>query len=277
MTQTNQFVATALDHNLIELCWCFNAAQQANTLIFQGATNFAHRGCGVLGAKGIDHFGHRQIDFAQFLRMKQNAQFTFEGTIDIDLRHAGNAAELVCNLVLCQSRNFCMALAGGRQCQLHNRLRSRVNAQDDRFTYFSWQLVAHFANGIAHFVCGLNHVLFKFKEHQNIGIAFIGGAAHVLNAIDRLQGFLNAVQDLSLNGIGRCAGIADVDHQQGHVHIRNLVDFEFLQCHEPYGHEHEQNDDRDDRLLNAEVGQKHGLLTHFGGCVSAQCKCLTVF
>ena len=111
---------------------------------------------------------------------------------------------------------------------MHDRLCCWVNAQDDGLTNFGGQLVAHFANGIAHFIGGLNHVLFKFKEHQNVGVAFIGRAAHFFDAIDRLQGFFNAVQNFTFHRIGRCTRIANVYHQQGHVDIGNLVDFEFL-------------------------------------------------
>ena len=70
-----------------------------------------------------------------------------------------------------------MALARGRQSQLHDGLRRGVDAQDNGLSNFGRKLVANFANGIAHFIGGFHHVLFEFKEHQNVGVAFVGRAA----------------------------------------------------------------------------------------------------
>ena len=160
---------------------------------------------------------------------------------------------------------------------MHDGLRAGVNSKNDRLANFGGKLVANLANGVANFIGGFHHVLFEFKEHLYVGVAFAGSAPQIFDAIDRLHGLFNTVKHFTFNRVRRCAGVIDIDHQQWQIDIGNLIDFEFLQCQQPHGHEHDQNDDRDNRLLNAEIRQKHVLLTYFGSSVCTHRKGLSVF
>ena len=160
---------------------------------------------------------------------------------------------------------------------MHDGLRAGVNPKNDRLANFGGQLVANLANGVADFIGGFHHVLLEFKEHLDVGVAFVGCSAQIFDAIDRLHGLFNTVEHFTFNRVRRCARVIDIDHQQWQIDIWNLIDFEFLQCQQPHGHEHDQNDDGDNRFLNAEIRQKHVLLTYFGSSVCTQRKGLSVF
>ena len=170
-----------------------------------------------------------------------------------------------------------MTLTGGRERQLHDGLSTGVNSKNDRFANFGGEFVAHLANGVSDVIGSFHHVLLKFEKHLNVGVAFVGCAAQIFDTVDRLHGLLYSVEHFSLNRVRRCAGITDVDDQQWQVDVGNLIDLEFVQCQKPYGHEHEQNNDSDNRFFDAEIRQEHVLLTYFGACVCAQGEGLSIF
>ena len=95
-----------------------------------------------------------------------------------------------------------MTLARTGKRHLHDGLRRGVDVQNDRFTNFSGQFVANSANGVAHFIGCFDHVLFEVEGNHNAGIALIGSATNVFDAIDRLQGFLNAIEHRALDRVG---------------------------------------------------------------------------
>ena len=274
LPQAHQLVAAAPDHDLLKVCGRLDAPQQPDALVLHVATDFAHGGRNVLAAQGVDHLGHRHIDFAQFLRMQQNAQFALECAVDLDLSHAGNGAEFVGQLVFGQSRNLRMFLARRRQRQLHDGLRGGVDAQNDRLADFGGQLVAHRADGVAHLVGGFDQVFLEFKKHQKIGIAFVGRGFEFLDAADRLQGLFNPVEHLALDRVGRGAGVVDVHHQERQGHVGDLVDLEFFDGQDAQSHEHDDDDHRHHRAADAEIGEEHGSAPGF---FRAQGEGLTVF
>ena len=136
LRQADDLAVEALDHNVLEFFGRLDATHQPDALFFELAAHFTHRGVRVLCPQRRDHFAHRYVVFTQLRRAQQHRQFALQRAIDIDRGHAGDAAQFVRQHVFGQARDFGVALRAGRQCQIHDWLRSRVKASNDGFAHF---------------------------------------------------------------------------------------------------------------------------------------------
>src|SRR6185437_5765268 len=81
LAQAHDFVAVALDDDVLEFRRVFDATDQADAFLVQCAAHLADRGRSVLGAHGIDHVGHGYVEFAQLFRAQQHAQFALQRAV----------------------------------------------------------------------------------------------------------------------------------------------------------------------------------------------------
>ena len=191
--------------------------------------------------------------------MQQHRQLALQRAIDRDHCDAGNAAEAIRQLILREARDLRVALRGRRQRQLHDRLRRRIEPREHRLAHLGGQLVAHRGDGVAHLVARLDQVLAEVEDQHDLRVALAGGGAHLVDAGDALQRLLDAVDELALDGVGRRAGVVDADHQHRLLDIGDLVDAQLVQREQPERHQRDDDDDRGDRPLDAEVGEEHGV------------------
>ncbi|MNS78296.1 hypothetical protein D3C72_1119010 [compost metagenome] len=173
LRQAHDFLATALDHDFLEVAWRLDAAHEADAFLVQDTAHLAHGGIRVLIAQSGHDVADGHIVFTQFFRAQQHGQFALERTAHVDQRHAIDGAEAVRQHVLGQARNFRMALRIRRQRQLHDRLGGRVNALQDRLAHFRRQLVAHGGNRIADIVGRFDQVGVEGKLQEDAGRTFI--------------------------------------------------------------------------------------------------------
>ena len=77
--------------------------------------------------------------------------------------------------------------------------------------------------------------------------------------------FSIAVDDLALDRLGRGARIGDRHHHHRLLDVGDLVHAQLVQREQPQAHQRDDDDDRRDRPLDAEVGEEHGEARYLRG------------
>ena len=151
-----------------------------------------------------------------------------------------------------------MAEHGGRQGHLHDGLGGRVQALQHGLTDLHRQLVAHRADGVAHLVGGLDHVLVEVEDHHQARKTFAGGGLHPVDTSNALQRLFDAVDDLALHRVGRCTRVGDAHGEHRLLDVRDLVDPQLAQGEQAQRHQGDDDDHHRDRPLDAEFREEHG-------------------
>ena len=147
-----------------------------------------------------------------------------------------------------------MRLRGRRQRHLHDGLRRRVDTHNHRLAHLGGKLVADGPDRVSDLVSRLGQVLLEIKNELEVGIAFIGRGAHLLDTRDSQQGFFDPIQHFALDRLGRRTRKRNIDHEHGQIDVRVLIDLEFLERHQTRRHQGNQDDDRRNRAPDTELG-----------------------
>ena len=74
-----------------------------------------------------------------------------------------------------------------------------------------------------------------------------------MGARDALQRFFEAVDDFTLHRIGRSTRVGNRNKQARVFDIGKLVDAQFVERHQPQGHDAQNNHHRSNRAADAEI------------------------
>ena len=172
------------------------------------------------------------------------------------LQHAGNLFDPVAQGAPGGGQHPFGHIARQRDDQ-HRKLRD-IDLVHRRFISFRGQIAARIVDLVAHIGQRLVQIGPGLKLHQHIAATLIGGAGHLLDALNRFQRGFQGAQDQPFAVLGRDAFVMDRDIDDRNLDIRFGL---FRDGH--IGHGARQDQEHQDRqrqpgVANGKFDQLHG-------------------
>jgi hypothetical protein len=148
---------------------------------------------------------------------------------------------------------------------------SRIHTLQDRLAHLQWQLVPHRADGVAHLVGRLDHVLLEVEDDDDLrGLPSRGRGADLGRPAEMLCSGFSMRLTISRSTVsGEAPGYGMLTTSTGCSTSGSGSRAASCMASQAQAHQHDDDGDRRHRLLDAEVGKEHGLLPDWvTGCWS---------
>ena len=259
LAQADHLAVALGDDELRELLRVLEPALEPDRPFVHVAHHATHRRGEVLELERLHHLPDTHPGGLHLLRLELHRELALHLAAHRHLGHAGNRAQLAGDRRIGEAGQLTLRQRRRRQRHRHDRTVRIVELLDDRLLHLHRQVGALGRDGVAQILRRLHQVLAELELHHDEAVAVVRVAVDVLHPTDRRDLLLDRVEDLLLYPFRRRAGIRDPHRHHRRGDVGKLVGLELEQREQAEHHQRHHGDDGDERLLDREIGDEHGM------------------